>query len=388
MGYRGPLGGVLGLTSARLRSALLAALGLAALVAPALLGLGVAVIVLGIAVGALLLALALSGVARLWAYESYDRGLALGWLSLAALIGVIEVKPRRRVVRALRTRTAGALAERYGDSRATYLALGRLARRHGEAEGSPVDAMDLTPFELRAFSQNGEDGVIAELVRRVGAPGRWFVEFGIEGGIEGNCVFLADVLGWSGLFIEPDPGSFTALERKYAANERVATLRAAVTPENAEELFESAGVPQEPDLLSIDVDGDDYWIWAAIERFRPRILIIEYNAALEPGRRLVQRRAAAAGSADGSDAFGASLAALVALAAEKGYRLAHTELAGVNAFFVRGDLAGGLPPERDVPRRTPNFDLAGGRPIESDRKSEQLVDLDRAGERPGAGAST
>jgi hypothetical protein len=115
-------------------------------------------------------------------------------------------------------------------------------------------------FELRVFSQNGEDGVIAELVRRTGAPGRFFVEFGIGSGGEGNCVFLADVLGWSGLFMEPDPDAHAALTRKFEGHPGVATLHATVTPENVEELFERAGVPAEPDVLSIDVDGNDYWI--------------------------------------------------------------------------------------------------------------------------------
>lgn len=357
----------------------LAALGL--IVAPLALGLGGAVVGIGIVLGVPLLVLgiagAFSGKLRQRAYVAFDRISTLRLLALAVLLGVIDVKPRRAIVRGLRTRTASALAERYGDTRATYLALGELSRRHA-ADGQPAIAdTALTPFELKAFSQNGEDGVIAELVRRVGAPGRWFVEFGIEGGLEGNCVLLADVLGWSGLFIEPDGAGYAALERKYRSNANVATLRAAVSPENVEDLFERGGVPPEPDVLSIDVDGDDYWIWAAIERFRPRIVVVEYNASIDPDRRLVQRRAHSAASADGTDAFGASLGALTALAAEKGYRLAHTELGGINAFFVREDVADHLPPEAEVPRRAANFDLAGGRPLPSPRTEQVLLDLDR-----------
>ncbi len=92
-------------------------------------------------------------------------------------------------------------------------------------------------------------------------------------------MFLADVLGWQGLFIEPDEASYSELAAKYAAG-RVQTVNAAVTPQNVESLFAAAGVPAEPDVLSIDVDGQDYWIWEALEAHRPRVVVIEYNAVL------------------------------------------------------------------------------------------------------------
>ncbi len=203
----------------------------------------------------------------------------------------------------------------------------------------------ITEFELRCFSQHGEDGVIAELLARVGIAARFFIEFGVETGREGNCVFLADVLGWEGLFIEPDEGAYPGLAAKYATAEGIRTVNAAVTPDNVEELFAQASVPLEPDVLSIDVDGEDYWIWEAIEAYRPRVVVIEYNAVLPPGRQLVQPLGHPE-AWDGTDYFGASLDALTALADRKGYRLAHTDLAAINAFFVRNDLAGEAAPAR------------------------------------------
>src|ERR1700735_1688295 len=87
--------------------------------------------------------------------------------------------------------------------RAIYLALDELVQRHAPRDTTaPSPQESLTRYEHRVFSQNGEDGVLAELLHRVGTGDRWFVEFGIETGIEGNCVFLAGVLGWSGLFLE------------------------------------------------------------------------------------------------------------------------------------------------------------------------------------------
>jgi hypothetical protein len=268
--------------------------------------------------------------------------------------------------------------------RSLYLALAELTRRHREIASGPADALPtegLAGFELRVTSQNGEDGVLAELLRRMGSGGRTFVEFGVESGREGNCVFLADVAEWHGLFIEADSEMFAELSDKYSATDEIRTMSGFVTPDNVQELFAAADVPTEIDVLSIDVDGQDYWIWQAIERFRPRIVIIEYNAALPPDRPLVVPLQAD-WSWDGSDYYGASIAALRILAARKGYRLAHTEGSGVNAFFVRDDLAPhALADGREpVIRGFPNFYQRGIRhpPARPDRRyldveSGQLV---------------
>jgi hypothetical protein len=246
--------------------------------------------------------------------------------------------------------------------RSIYLALAELSARHRAAGAGHAGAGDgrLDPFELRVFSQNGEDGVLAEILARIGVGERHFVEFGVETGVEANCVFLADVLGWSGLFLEGDAQLHAALERKYRGNDRVRTIAAVVTPENLESLLGAAGTPSEPDVMSIDVDGHDYWIWASLERYRPRVVVIEYNSALDPGRRLVQPADTDAGW-DGTDFFGASLGALRDLADSKGYALVHTELCGVNAFFVRRDLAEGRfpAPELVSARGAPNYFHSG-----------------------------
>jgi hypothetical protein len=236
-----------------------------------------------------------------------------------------------------------------------YASLGTLAERYATpAAQSPGD---LTRHELRVFSQNGEDGVICELLRRVGTETEYFVEFGAESGAEGNCVFLAEVLAWHGLFIEPSD-QYDALERRWAGRPPVATARAFVTPENVGALFREHGVPESPDLVSIDIDGNDYWVWEAMET-TPRVLVVEYNGNLDTGPdvRLVQPYSDEAW--DRTDFFGASLGALESLGRRKGYRLVHTDLAGSNAFFVRDDLAGELPSGDLVPRRAANYRLGG-----------------------------
>ena len=195
---------------------------------------------------------------------------------------------RHRIRHGLR-QVAGA-SEVLRTSRSTLLAVAELARRYGGDAPAAGPHHGLGQFELRAFSQNGEDGIVAEILRRCDALDGYFVEFGAQQGVENNCAALADLLGWRGLFIEGGERDHAVLERKYRPNDRVATRWALVTPDNVETLFTDAGVPGEFDLLSIDVDGEDYWIWEAIEAHRPRVVVIEYNSGLEPGRRLVQPR--------------------------------------------------------------------------------------------------
>jgi len=266
-----------------------------------------------------------------------------------------DMRSANRVRAALRA-SEGALRRAVFASshiRDTLIAQRELVDRYRAAGHEPPD---LTAYELRVFSQNGEDGVIAELLRRCGVGNKFFVEFGVENGSECNTAFLAHTMGWSGIYFEPHAPSYEALEFRYRNNPRVTALPHAITAENVAERFAAAGVPDEPDILSIDIDGNDYWIWKALDGCRPRIVIIEYNSALDPAVPLVQPYGQAQGW-DHSSGYSASLAALEVVAKQKGYRLAHTESIGANAFFVREDLASGLPTE--VPRRAANFAFSG-----------------------------
>jgi len=278
---------------------------------------------------------------------------------LLALPAIIEAHSR-----AIEELKSAPGASGFETDRSLYLALAELRRAHEAISDGPRDDgrdSELTAWELRAFSQNGEDGVLAEILGRIGAPQRYFVEFGVEAGREGNCVFLADVAGWRGLFVEGDAQLFGELARKYETAADVTTLHALVTAENVEELFRQAAVPEEPDVLSIDVDGADYWIWEAIGAYRPRVVVIEYNSLLDPRCKLVQPRDHPAW--DGTDYFGASLGAIRGLGERKGYRLVHTELSGVNVFLVRSDLAAGRFPAPDevAVRGGPNYFQSGYR---------------------------
>lgn len=237
-----------------------------------------------------------------------------------------------------------------------YLSIAELRRRELEAFSTPT-SLDLAPFELRVFSMNGEDGVLQEIIRRVGATSNSFIEFGTESGVEANCVYLADVAGWSGHFIEADATNHAAIELKYRSNPRVSTARAMVTPANVERLFAAAGIEKEFDVLSIDIDSHDYWVWEAITDYRPRVVVIEYNAALGVEPLVLPRDVSP--SPMGIDYFGASIGALRKLATSKGYRHVYCDLCGVNAFFVRSDLSGDFLAEEDVQLRSANYSMRG-----------------------------
>lgn len=228
-----------------------------------------------------------------------------------------------------------------------YANLAELTRRYGPAPG-------LAGFELKVFAQNGEDGVLAEIFHRVGVESRFFVEFGVGAGREGNAVLLADVYGWSGVFIEGDTSEFASLQYKYMRLDRVCTRRDIVTAENIETILSECDVPAVFDLLSVDIDSNDYWVWRSIERYKPRVVVCEYNGALDPAIPATQPYTPTV-PWDGTEYFGASLKALQDLGARKGYTLVHTDLTGTNAFFVLDDLAGAftdcfpVPARRSVP---------------------------------------
>lgn len=213
------------------------------------------------------------------------------------------------------------------------------------------EAGRLLLFEQKVFSQNGEDGILEEIFRRIGTTNKFFVEFGVGDGLENNTSYLL-LKGWSGVWIE---GSVEFVERIRTAFAplmvydgasvklagklpgRLHVEQAFVTADNIEGLFAKSGVPPEFDLLSIDIDGNDYWVWKAIERYSPRVVVVEYNASLPPAVEWIKAYNPDA-LWDGTMNFSASLKALEMLGVHKGYTLVGCCFRGVNAFFVRTDL--------------------------------------------------
>ncbi len=183
------------------------------------------------------------------------------------------------------------------------------------------------PFiERHEYSQNGEDGIIAAIFGMIGTTNKYYVEFGVEDGIECNSRYLFKHKGWEGLLMD---GS--------NENPALGLHKEFITAENIETLFTQYDVPQEFDLLSIDIDGNDYWVWKAIRNYHPRVVIMEYNACI-PHSPPVTIPYHPSFQWDKTDYYGASLSALVILARTKGYTLVGTDSCGVNAFFVQNHL--------------------------------------------------
>jgi predicted O-methyltransferase YrrM len=221
------------------------------------------------------------------------------------------------------------------------------------------DPLRLLSSSYKVFSQNQEDGMIAEVFRRIGTASRRFIEFGVEDGLECNSAFLL-TQGWSGAWIEGSQENAAKARAAFAGYD-IDVRNQYITVENADALIAELARGEELDLLSIDIDTIDYWIWQAIRTVKPRLVVIEYNATWPPHiRKTVANDPNMVW--DGTNFTGASLGALEALGREKGYCLVGCSLSGVNAFFVREDLVGDrfcapFTPENHY--EPPRFDFAG-----------------------------
>ena len=143
-------------------------------------------------------------------------------------------------------------------------------------------------------------------------------------------------LGWTGLMVDGDEGHMTQVRRRFYG---VTAVAAWITRENINQLILDAGFAGDVDFLSIDLDGNDYWVWEALTACSPRVVVIEYNSAFGPDRAVTIPYDAEFDRHDYRFCYyGASLAALTKLSERKGYRLVTTEPCGVNAYFLRDDV--------------------------------------------------
>jgi hypothetical protein len=204
--------------------------------------------------------------------------------------------------------------------------------------------------EFRVFSQFGEDGIIQFLVQRVPIGNQVFVEFGVEDYAESNTRFLLVHDAWRGLIIDAGTAHRRFLEdSRLAWRTTVDAATAFIDRENVNYVIRAGGVSGEIGLLSIDIDGNDYWVLEAIDCVSPQILVTEYNSVFGPERAVTVPYDP--GFDRGSKHFshlywGASLQALARAADRKGLALVGGNRAGNNAFFVRREALG------DIPERT------------------------------------
>lgn len=209
------------------------------------------------------------------------------------------------------------------------------------------DPLYLERYGYKVYSQNDEDGIIEEIFNRIGTADKRFVEFGVQDGLESNCHFLLHK-GWKGVWIDGNKKYFEKLIKlfeKPVKSNQLKAINAFITVDNINQLIiNSLNGGGEIDLLSIDIDGNDYWIWEAITCIKPRVVIIEYNAKFPPPYEWIMPYNPNH-VWDGTDLHGASLKALEKLGSRLGYQLVGTTMNGVNAFFVRNDLTKELFPK-------------------------------------------
>jgi len=203
----------------------------------------------------------------------------------------------------------------------------------------------LESYGYKVYSQNDEDGIITEIFKRIGVTNKQFIEFGVGNGIECNSHYLI-LKDWSGLWIESSPKLYKEIQQKFGSPIKSGQLKvhnSFITCENINTIFQSYGFTGEIDLISIDIDGNDYHIMKAITKVNPRVIVIEYNALLPPECEWIMNYDPNY-RWNNTSVQGASLTSLEKLGKQKGYQLVGTNVTGVNAFFVREDLAKDLFP--------------------------------------------
>tara|TARA_B100000787_G_C16196535_1_gene301283 strand:- start:1433 stop:2314 length:882 start_codon:yes stop_codon:yes gene_type:complete len=203
------------------------------------------------------------------------------------------------------------------------------------------DTKNINDHELKIFSQFGEDGIIDFLVKKINLQNKTFIEFGVEDYEESNTKFLLEAKNWKGLVIDSSQRFIDIIKKQdfYWRNNLIA-VKAFITVENIDNLIKKNFLHNDVGLMSIDIDGNDYWVWKAIKAHKPAIVIIEYNARFGyeksvsiPYKKDFDRIT----EHHSSIYFGASLMALYKLGKEKGYSLVGTNTNGNNSFFVRDD---------------------------------------------------
>lgn len=223
------------------------------------------------------------------------------------------------------------------------------------------DQRRLERFGYKVYSQNDEDGIIAEIFRRVGEENRTFFEFGVENGIECNTHLLIHA-GWKGVWAEANRAHAQSIRTRFKpaieAGDLVPIERL-ISQENINQTIQDLALPPDLDLLSIDIDFNDYWVFKTLQAARPRVVVIEYNAKFPPPMRRVVPYTPDR-QWDGTDYHGCSLQSLADLAAAKDYQLVGCNITGTNAFLVRADLCQDLfasPATAEHLYQPPRFEL-------------------------------
>jgi hypothetical protein len=222
-------------------------------------------------------------------------------------------------------------------------ALGRIELRQNISK----ENLDIVDSEFKVFSQWGEDGIIQHIVNNIHIENPIFIEFGVETYTESNTRFLLVNNNWSGLVIDGSQNNIDYIKAdsiywRYNLKAECSFI----DKDNINQIIKKNGIAGEIGLLSVDIDGNDYWVWDAINVVNPAIVVCEYNSLWGAKKSVTTPYKADFSRNDAHPSnlyYGASIQALVDLANHKGYALVAGNRAGNNVFFVRNDLLNGLP---------------------------------------------
>ncbi|WP_116106487.1 hypothetical protein [Lewinella sp. IMCC34191] len=227
----------------------------------------------------------------------------------------------------------------------------RYLKYREQTEAGSIPKLAETGF--RVFSQFEEDGLLLFVFAVLGMTNKRFVEIGSDDGVNSNSANLYFNFGWSGLFIDGNPDSIRRGQRFYGKYPHPwfypPHFRCArVTRENVNQLIEESGYVGEIGLLSIDIDGNDYWVWESLEVINPQVVIIETHNEFGMENIVVPYDPNYAYPGKHPLYHGASPVAMVKLGRRKGYRLVGANELAFNFIFVRNDLAREVLPEVTV----------------------------------------
>lgn len=219
--------------------------------------------------------------------------------------------------------------------------VGKLLLRQNQEDAQQI-IQDIKKAEFKVFSQWGDDGIIQFLVHYLDIKPKTFIEFGVEDYLESNTKYLLINNNWSGLVLDGSSKNIQKIKTDPIYWRYDLTAECAfITRENINEIIKRNGFEGNVGILSIDIDGNDYWVWEAIECIDPSIVIIEYNAVFGDKRAITipyQPDFYRTKAHFSNLYFGASLPAFVDLGIKKGYHFIGCTSAGNNAYFVRKGL--------------------------------------------------
>ena len=258
------------------------------------------------------------------------------------------------------------LTGQYSDA-ASQLQLRLTYQALAEGEGA---LPDLTEVGFKAFSQADEDGILLYIFSIIGNLNKKSVEIGVGNGIECNTANLIIYHGWNGLLVDANKALVKQGKKFYGRNPHTYVyppvfVHSWITRDNVNDVISDNGFAGDIDLLSIDIDGVDYWIWEAINVIDPRVVVVEYQNIIPADRALTVPYE------DSFDAYkypttnglpnfcGASLLAFAKLAKSRGYRLVGCNRYGYNAFFIKDPLGKIQIPEIDISECLKHPNVAG-----------------------------